>query len=218
MEKNNKNKTSTPYLIGITGSFGTGKSSAGKILEELGVIVIDTDEIVKNILSTKNNITQMVQNEFGSNIINDNANEYIDKKTLAKLVFNDDLKRKKLESFIHPEVNKVLESFISRNKDKSTIAVLVPLLFECNLENFYNELWCITCNSKIQLERLLKKGFTQEEIKQRTDSQLPIEVKAKRSNFVIDNSDTIDETKKQIISRLKELAQSNHNLHLFFDK
>ena len=200
--------SASPYLIGITGSFGTGKSLAGEILENLGIIVIDTDEIVRNILKTKNNITQKIQDEFGDNIIKNKIDEYIDRKALANLVFNDNLKRKKLESIIHPEVHKVLDLFISNNKDKSIIAVLIPLLFECSLENFYNEIWCVTCKSEVKLERLLKKGFTQEEVKLRENSQLPIETKAKKSNFVIDNSGTIDETKKQIILRLKELGEN----------
>ncbi len=208
----------SPYLIGITGGFGTGKSLTGKILEELGITVIDTDEIVKNILKTRNNITLTIQNEFGNNIITNRTNEYINRKALAKMVFADDLKRKKLESLTHPEVNKILDYFISQNKDKDIIIVLIPLLFECRLESFYNEIWCVTCESKIQLERLLKKGFTEEEVKSRINSQLPIKEKVKKSDFVIDNSGTIDETKKQVLSRLTKLVQLNHNPHLSCDK
>lgn len=208
----------SPYLIGITGGFGTGKSLTGKILEEAGITVIDTDEIVRNILETKNNITLIIQDEFGTGIIVNKPGEYVNRKALAKVIFDNDLKRKKLESIIHPEVNKVLDYFILQNKDKSIIAVLVPLLFECHLESFYNEIWCVICKSEIQLERLLKKGFTPDEIKLRINSQLPIKEKTEKSNFVIDNSGAIDETKKQVLSRLTELVQSSHNLHLSGDK
>ena len=174
----------------------------GRILEETGITVIDTDEIVRNILKTKNNITQKIQDEFGKSVINNEGSEYINRKELAKLVFNNDLKRQKLESIIHPEVNKILDYFISQNKEKSTIAVLIPLLFECRLESFYNEIWCVSCKSEIQLERLLKKGFSEDEVKLRINSQLPIETKIKKSDYVIDNSGTIEETKKQVLSRL----------------
>ena len=215
--KSEKNK-STPYLIGITGSFGTGKSLVGEILEELGVTVVDTDEIVRNILKIKDNVTRKIQDEFGESVINIKTDEYIDRKALARLVFNDDSKRKKLESIIHPEVNKILDSFILQNKDKSIIAVLIPLLFECKLEDLYDEIWCVICKNEIQIERLIKKGFTQEDIKLRINSQLPPDIKIKKSDFVIDNSDIVNETKKQIILRLKELVRLNHNLHPFFDK
>ena len=215
---NNLKNKSTSYIIGITGSFGTGKSLVGEILEELGVTVIDTDEIVRNILKIKNNVTQKIQDEFGESVVNIKTDEYIDRKALAKLVFNDDSKRKKLESIIHPEVNKILDSFILQNKDKNIIAVLIPLLFECKLEDLHDEIWCVICKSETQLERLIKKGFTQEDIKLRINSQLPQDVKIKQSNFIIDNSGTVSETKKQIILRLKELVRLNHNLHPSFDK
>lgn len=214
MQKNNKN---IPYLIGITGSFGMGKSFVGDLLKEASITVIDTDEIVKNILKTENNITKQIIKEFGKSIIN-KENEYINRKSLADMIFTNEIKRKKLESILHPEVNKEISSLILRNKDRKIFAVLIPLLFECNLENDYNEIWCVYCKSKVQYKRLIKKGFTKEEITARTNSQLPIEEKMKKSNFVIDNSESRDKTKNQVILRLKELVQLDHNLHLFFDK
>ena len=214
MQKNNKN---IPYLIGITGSFGMGKSFVGDLLKEASITVIDTDEIVKNILKTENNITKQIIKEFGKSIIN-KENEYINRKSLADMIFTNEIKRKKLEFILHPEVNKEISSLILRNKDRKIFAVLIPLLFECNLENDYNEIWCVYCKSKVQYKRLIKKGFTKEEITARTNSQLPIEEKMKKSNFVIDNSESRDKTKNQVILRLKELVQLDHNLHLFFDK
>ncbi len=213
----NNKKTSGPYLIGITGGFGTGKSLTGEILEAYGITVIDTDEIVKTILSTKNNITERIKIVFGDIVINKDKENYIDKQALAQIIFSNKNKRKELEAIIHPEVNKVLQAFVSLNNDKKLIAVLIPLLFESGRESFYNEIWCINCNRKIQLERLLKKGFTPEEIDLRINAQLPIETKIEKSDFIVDNSGSEDETKKQITLRLKELAQSNHNLHLSLD-
>ncbi len=218
MQINSTNRTNIPYLIGITGGFGTGKSLTGEILKETGVTVVDTDEIVKNILNTKNNITEKIQNEFGDTVVNKTESDYINKKFLAQIVFNYEDKRKKLELIIHPEVNKVLDTFISQNKDKDIVAVLIPLLFEAGRESFFDEIWCVKCNSEVQFERLIKKGFTPEEIKARINSQLPIETKVKKSTFVIDNSGSIDETKEQVISRLKKLVQSNHSLHLSLDR
>lgn len=201
----NNSKISIPYLIGITGSFGTGKSSVGRILEDFGAIVIDTDDIVRELLRTKNNVTNTIVKTFGDSIISNNSLEYIDRKALAELVFNNEVKRKKLESIIHPEVNKVLESFVLLHKDKNIIAALIPLLFECGLEQYYDEIWCVTCKKELQTKRLLDKGFTENEINLRINSQLPIDIKAEKSDFIIDNSGSIDETKEQVLSRLKEL-------------
>ena len=215
MQNTTKNK---PYLIGITGSFGTGKSTAGNILKDLGILVIDTDKIVRDILKTNNKTTETIIKEFGSSIKNQNTDEPINKKALAKIIFNDKNKRTKLESIIHPEVNKTVKSLINSNDDKEIIAVLIPLLFECNLESNYNETWCITCKESVQLKRLEEKGIPKDESMLRISAQLPLNVKASKADFVVDNSNDLKSTKEQVLKRLKELAQSNHNLHLSFDK
>lgn len=212
------NSNLTPFIIGITGGLGTGKNVVGSILSKLGVFVIDTDEIVREILKTNNKITQNIVSNFGNSILNKDNHEYIDRTTLAKIIFNDENKRKKLESILHPEVKYLLSSVLDLSKDKQIIAVLIPLLFESNLQNQFHETWCVVCNKDVQMARLLSKGYAVDDAKARINAQLTQDEKAKRSDFVIDNSGNEDITKEQIIKRLQLLAQSNRNLHLSFDK
>lgn len=186
-----------PYLIAITGSFGTGKSTVGRILKQLGICVVDTDHIVGKILATKNHITKKIIKMFG----------YADKKSLAKVVFHNPSKRKKLESIVHPEVRRVLKIFISKNRNKKIIAVLIPLLFESKMNKTYDEVWCVTCSKKEQIKRLIQKGFKLSEIKKRILAQLPQKEKVKRSDFVIDNSGTIQRTKRQVARRVRLLVR-----------
>ena len=200
-----KTKNVSPYLVGITGGFGTGKSTVGKILEKLGLRVIDTDDIVREILDKKNQITVRIVREFGDEVLNASAaKEYINKKKLGKIVFYDDLKRKKLERLIHPEVARRLDKLIKgRGKpmclpNEEMIFVLVPLLFEANWQKRFSEVWCVICKKKVQFERLQKKGFKETEIKLRINAQMSLKKKATLSDFVIDNSRNIGDTKKQI--------------------
>ena len=206
------------YLIAVTGNFGTGKSLVGKVLTDFGILTIDTDFIVKNILSSKNNVTERIVQSFGNQVLNVTNNEYINKTVLASLVFGDECKRKILEGIIHPEVAKVLKSIIVNEKEHKLIVVLIPLLFECNLQDSYDEVWCVVCRPEVQTRRLIEKGFSLDEIKKRIVAQIPQEEKAKKSDFVIDNSDDFLKTKEQIKGRLRQLAQLNHNLHLFLDR
>ena len=217
MRVKQSNLKKVPYLVGVTGSFGTGKSLVGNLLKEEGIFVIDTDDIVQNILKTRNKTTQKIVAEFGKSIINNSAG-YISRKKLGAVVFRNKLKRKKLELIIHPEVNRVLVRVISKNKKGGIIAVLIPLLFECGYENFFHEIWCVICKGKVQLQRLQKKGFTLSEAKARIEAQLPIKVKARKVDFVIDNSNDIKSTKKQVEKRFKQLVRLNHNHHLFCGK
>lgn len=205
------------YKIGITGSYGTGKSTVGEILTKLGFPVIETDNIVQDLLKTKNYLTQNIVKEFGDTVLNNESSYFINKSALAELVFNDETKRKKLESLIHPVVRKSVSELISINSEKPLIFVLIPLLFESGLEHLYDESWCVICDEKIQIERLENKGISKEKAYLRILSQLPQSEKSKRSTFVINNSGTVNETKNQILDRLNLLAQSNHNLHLFLN-
>ena len=204
-----------PYLIAITGSFGTGKSVVGNILRKLKNCVVDTDDIVRAVLANRNKITVKIVKEFGDEVLNNKKGKYINKTLLANIVFNNKLRRKKLESIIHPEVENKLKQFISKHCQKSVIFVLIPLLFECKLQKKYNETWCVICKENIRLVRLLNKGYLISDIKKRIKAQLSQNVKAKKADFVIDNSKTIEHTMKQVMHRLKLMAQLNRSSHLF---
>ena len=210
-----------PYLIAVTGSFGTGKNLVGDILKDLGFFVIDTDDVVRDILKDKNKVTDEIVKEFQESIINQlqgSKDSYIDRKALGNIVFNNEVKRKKLESIIHPQVRENLNKLFSLNKDKKIIFVLIPLLFEGNLQDSYHETWCVVCDENIQLDRLKNKGYSLGDAKVRIKSQFTQAEKARRADFVIDNSKDKTSTKEQVINRLKFLAESNRNLHASFYK
>lgn len=198
---------SKPYLVAITGSFAVGKSLVGDILKELGYKVIDTDDIVADLLSSKNKITSKIVKEFGKEIL---KGKHIDKKHLASLVFNDKLKRKKLESIIHPEVRKIIFEKINKERGQEIVYVLVPLLFESGFDKDYDEIWCIVCNSKIQMKRAKLKGFSKKDALLRIGAQFAQKEKARHSDYVINNSGSVLETKKQILNRLKQLNPTKH--------
>lgn len=196
-----------PYLIAITGSFGTGKSFVGSFLKNIGLLVLDTDDIVRKILSKKNKITKRIVKAFHGKGIVSNSKYFIDRNKLSKIVFNDATKRKKLESILHPEVRKEITKLITVNKNKKIIVVLIPLLYESGQEKMYNECWCVICKENIQLKRLVKKGFKKSDALSRIKAQLPQAKKAKMSDFVIDNSGTVKSTKLQVLERLKSLRR-----------
>lgn len=195
-----------PYLVAITGNIGVGKSLVGEILKDEGFFVVDTDEIVKEILRTKNPVTCSIVKEFGPTVQGEDS-YFINKKKLASIVFTDVLKREKLESIVHPEVERCLHEIFSTS-DESFMFVLVPLLFECGLEKNYDESWCVICDKEIQLKRLLAKGFELDEIHKRLEAQMPQDTKASKSDFIINNSGSKEETSLQIKEKIN-LLKSN---------
>lgn len=207
-----------PYLIGITGSFGTGKSIVGNIIAEFdkNTLIIDADDVVKGILSSKNNVTDALIQRFGKNILL-NDGDYINRKVLAECIFRNPENRTFTENLIHPEVIKILKNYISVSQDKPIIVILVPLLYEAKMEKLFDEIWCVICDESVQFQRLIKKGFTTDEITRRVTAQISQSEKAKLAGFIIDNSGDLEKTKDQIIKKLSSMAQLNHTRHFSSD-
>ena len=189
--------------MAITGNFGSGKSAVGSLLKDDGFLLIDTDEIVNEILKSENPVTEKILAEFGSDIKNTNSDYLINKKKLASIIFSNEIKRKKLESIVHPAVGEAIFAIFSLNQSEEIIFVSVPLLFECNLEGNYHEVWCVKCDKDVQLSRLESRGFSIEESNKRISSQMSPDKKESLSDFVIDNSGQIENTRSQIDEILK---------------
>ncbi len=201
--------SSKPYLIGITGTIGSGKSTVGKILESLNICVIDTDNIVHDILNNPNEVTAEIINTFGEEYKLNQANNCfsINRKLLGKLVFSNNEARKQLEQIIHPQTLINFKQLIEKNKAKPIIACLVPLLFEHNLNSMFNEIWTIFCEKTILNNRIkLRDNLSVDEINDRLNSQLPQNKKIDLADFIINNSNDIKTTQKQIIQRLKIIS------------
>lgn len=194
-----------PFVIGITGTIGSGKSTVGSILEELGVPVIDTDTITHNIQNSEK-VRRAVVERFGKNILSDDGTGKIDRKKLGALVFKDPVAKRDLEALIHPSV--ILESrrCVAANSDKPIVAILAPLLFEAKVQGEYDEIWAIVAKEEVLRERLAKRdNLSNELITQRLAAQLPQEEKARLSSVVIDNSTSREDTKRQVEVNLEKL-------------
>lgn len=194
-----------PYVIGITGTIGAGKSTVGSILEELGVPVIDTDTITHEVQNSEK-VRRAVVERFGKAVLTDDGTGKIDRKKLGALVFKDPVAKRDLESLIHPAV--ILESrrCVTTHSDKPFVAILAPLLFEAKVQGEYDEIWAVIANEKVLRERLAKRDdLTEDLITQRLAAQFSQEEKARLSSVVIDNSTSREETKRQVELHLEKL-------------
>ncbi len=192
--------------VGLTGSIGTGKSTVLKIFKDLGAYVIDADEIVHSLYKRKD-IQEKVKGEFGDVFNEDNS---LNRKKVAEIIFNNPEKKKILESIIHPEVRKEINNKIRdiENKDKNAIVIVeVPLLIETGQYKEYDTVVVVYSPRDLQLDRLLKKGLSEGEALKRINSQMDIEEKLKYANFVIDNSSSIENLRKEVIKVFNNLKK-----------
>jgi dephospho-CoA kinase len=181
--------------VGLTGGIGSGKSSVGEALQELGAIVIDSDELARNVIERGTPGYEQVVAEFGDEILTSGE---IDRAKLAAQVFNDETKRKNLESIIHPLVRKAAEE-LSKNLPSDAIVVNeIPLLFETNGASRFDFIISVSVQEEIRVARLKQRGMKEYEIAQRVAAQATDAQRASISDVVIENNGSLDDLTAQV--------------------
>jgi dephospho-CoA kinase len=141
-------------IVGLTGGIGSGKSAASDIFENLGIQVIDTDKISHLLTSVNSDCLSAITNIFGSDILEKGQ---LNRTKLRKIIFGDDLARKKLENILHPRIRQKVEEALSEAKEPYVI-VVVPLLVEKKKYEFINRILVIDCDEQIQINRVKKRN------------------------------------------------------------
>lgn len=196
---------SNKMILGITGSIGSGKTTATNMFKRHGFEVINADNIYHKISKPNELIYKKIVEEFGNEIIN--SDKTINREKLKKIVFSDDKKLKKLNSVTHPIIISEIKKLIEEAKNKNII-VDAPLLLESNAKNLVDKIIVVKCNDNIRIQRLLKKGkHTKEEIKNITKSQMQIKEKLKYADFVVYNNGELKHLEKQVVAIIKNLKQ-----------
>ena len=194
--------------IAITGSIATGKSTVSKYLIQQGYPVIDTD-IISRVVVEKGTVgLERLKENFGEDIIQ--ADGTLNRKALGNIVFNDEASKEKLNQILHPLISKESKERMAAYKEEghSLIFVDMPLYYEVDIDIPTDAVWLVYVSPDIQLERLMKRNqIGEEDARQLISNQISIEDKAKWSEIVIDNSNTPEETHKQIDQLLK--AENN---------
>ncbi|MCH8067222.1 MAG: dephospho-CoA kinase [Nanoarchaeota archaeon] len=179
-------------IIGVTGSFGSGKTTVANMFGKYGFKVINVDKLYHGIYNKNKALKNKIKKEFGT----------LDRNQLKKIVFNNSAKLKKLNKLTHPIIIKTLKKEIKNNKK---IVVDIPLLFESKLEKMFDKIIVVKCDKKTQIKRILKKNkYSRKEINNIINSQMPLKEKIKKVDFVLDN-DGINETKSQVNSIINSI-------------
>ncbi|MCM8771058.1 MAG: dephospho-CoA kinase [Candidatus Omnitrophica bacterium] len=183
--------------IGLTGSWGTGKTTVAGMFKRLGAKVIDADKIAHRLIQPHTLIYQKLISVFGKKILKKNCTA-IDRKKLARIVFSKKTFLTKLNKIIHPEVIRTIKERIK--KDKSKIIILdAPLLIETGLDEIVDKLIVVKTSRDKQINRLKEKtGLSKKEISKRISYQLPLSYKIKKADFVIDNNGRREDTFVQV--------------------
>ena len=186
--------------IALTGGIACGKSLVAKFLNELGVETIDADDVVHELIP-----------------------DPAERRRIAAEVFGNEAKRKELEAKIHPlvkeRIGKWLKDFRRETRDESVSCLkskvlrvaIIPLLFETHWDADYDIICCVRSERDLQISRMrTTRGYTREEAEARLAAQMPVEEKAAKSHYVIENNGTSDELKFEVakfVNWLKERSK-----------
>lgn len=183
--------------VGITGGFGSGKSTVTAMFQKLGAKCIDADAIAHELMEPGTELFKRVVATFGDEILDEGGK--IDRRRLSLLIFSPqgDEKLRRLNTITHPKIVKVLKERMVR--EKGMVVVDAPLLLEVGLEKIMDKVVVVWASDELRIERLKKhRGLSEEEIRQRFSSQMALEEKLKFADYVVKNDGALAETSKQV--------------------
>lgn len=206
-------KESDALLIGLTGGIATGKSTVAELFRNLGAVIIDFDLLARSVVEPGKRSWQYIYDFFGEGILNpDNT---INRKRLSDIVFNDPLKREKLESFTHPFIwdEYIMQVEASVKKDcQAIIHAVVPLLIEGSMQEIFMKNIVVYSSPEIQINRLMARdGISREMANKILESQMPIDEKVKYGEFIIKNQGSIEDLEQKVNELWKRFKRIQEN-------
>jgi dephospho-CoA kinase len=195
-------------IVALTGGIGSGKSTVASIFADLGAVVIDSDQLARDVLERGSDGFNQVLSEFGDAVL---INGQIDRKALARIVFDDPSLRLKLESITHPLIRKSFADFIAAASKNSIIINQIPLLVESDHNYKFDVVITVSTDLTLRTARLKERGLAEQEITGRIAAQATDLEREAIADFVIENnldqSDLLTKVEK-IWQRLQIINQS----------
>lgn len=193
-----------PFIIGLTGSIGAGKTAAATIFREAGCLVIDSDAEARAALD-RPEVAQTLVRWWGAPVLGPDGR--VDRKAVGEIVFNDADERLRLERLIHPIVRKSRAELLERAQaaGQSTVVVDVPLLFEAGIDAECDATVFVDADREVRLRRVAGRGWDDAELARREAAQWPVEDKRRRADERLDNNGTLDDLRAALAETLVRL-------------
>lgn len=187
--------------IGITGGIGSGKTVVCKVFELFGIPIYYADEQAKKLMQTDKQLIRQIQNSFGKSIYSKNI---LNKKLLAKIVFNDESKLNELNALVHPAVKNDFENWVKKQKNCPYIIKEAALLFESGTYLQLDKIITVTAPTELRIKRIMKRdGSDRISVKKIMKNQMTDKEKISRSDFVIFNDE-----KKLLLPQILKLHKN----------
>lgn len=183
------------FTVALTGGIGSGKSLAGEFFAELGAIVVDSDQLARDVIERGTPGFDEVVAAFGDEIL---SSGLIDRKKLGEIVFADESKRKELESIVHPLIRTALDEVKSAAPRGAVIINQIPLLAETGGRERFDLVIAITSDIELRRSRLIARGLSAAEIEKRLAAQVQDSEREAIADYIITNHGDRDNLLRQV--------------------
>jgi dephospho-CoA kinase len=194
-------------LVGLTGGVATGKSTVAKMFKQYGAVVIDADELARDVVKPGKPAWRAIVTLFGKTVLNPDRS--LDRQALGSIVFRNRTKRRQLERIIHPRVAREqqrLVRWVAKRKPHAVVIYEVPLLFEAGVDKRVDEIIVVTADRETQIVRLTKRnGLSRTEALRRIRSQMPLAKKIQQADHVLNGTLPRPSLRKQVGQLFKSL-------------
>ena len=197
-----------PYILGLTGGIGSGKTTISELFKEHGAEIIDADEISRTLVQKSTSLFNEIVKHFGNHILN-NAGE-LDRSALRQVIFNTPEEKRWLEELLHPAIKKEIQSQIIQSTS-AYVVLVVPLLLESGTYDFVNRVLVIDVPETLQIERIKQRdGSNKGLVKKIIAAQMPRQQRLLQADDIIYNSGPISLIRHQVEKlHAKYLQESN---------
>lgn len=195
-----------PYVIGLTGSTGSGKTEAAKFLESLGAARLDADEVSHQVTAPGGAALPEIRATFGDEVFFPDGT--LNRPALADIVFHSLPHRRALEGIIHPLVQRALLTRMDAATERIVI-LDVPLLFECGMDALCDETWALYASRDMQISRIVARdGITREAAEARIDSMMSDEERNALATHAINTDQPVEKTRQTLAQLYKQAERA----------
>lgn len=198
------------YVIGLTGGIAAGKTTVAKILETKNAVVLNADEIARQIVKPHSKAWNRIVHHFGRDVLM--ADDTINRRALAKAIFFEPALRRLLDEITHPEIIEVMKKKLQKidedcSSRDSFVVLDVPLLIEAGLTHMTDYILAVEADDDIRISRLEELGLSFAESLARMEAQISVFERGRFADFVIQNNGTLEELQAEVERYFKHLTE-----------